>query len=812
MSEQIVEQLARIGIDESKAQEIGKNAKFAKVLTAVAEDAGFPKDKPAQLQNLAQAYRNANESALSYRKLVAKAVADGRLVTPAQIDAAVKFVSTPKSSPITDSELDAECGVGVEVTKADVERVAKHYFEEHKKQITEQRYKALGPTLGAIKRIPELKWANAALFKPVIDAEMLALLGPKDERDDPKLQAKKAKANAKAEANAKNGANNSQGKSKEADKPKSNMFEEGFLGALHAPGTNEQANPERMKEHLEFTKGKVFTRFPPEPNGFLHVGHAKAIATNFGFAAYHQGECYLRFDDTNPETEDAKYSKSIEEIVSWLGFKPYKITWSSDYFDQLYALAEKLVNSGLAYVCFCTPEQVRKQRGVKEDGTPGGERFPCEHRNQTPEEALKLFREMRDGKFKKGEATLRMKQDLSNPNPQMWDLVAYRVVDAPHHRTGSKWKIYPTYDFTHCLVDSMENISHSMCTLEFRMSRESYEWLCDAVDVYRPAQREFGRLNIQGSIMSKRKLLQLVEGKHVRDWDDPRLFTLVALRRRGIPPGAILSFINELGVTTTTTLIEAVRFDTSVRKYLENSVPRLMMVVDPVKVSIKNLPDDFREEIKIPFMPGNESMGEYTVPFTNTVYIDRSDFVKEADSSFFRLALNQPVGLLRVKHVIKAVDAKYDASGKLVEIIAEYDSEGKIKKPKTFIQWVAESKKDNSPIRVKEVREFSQLFKSDNPSANPDGFLADIDLNSEKIYENAVIDVGFTEVKARSPWKPEARTKEEKVLEGNDIKGSPESVRFQALRVGYFCMDKDSTADDIVLNRIVSLKEDKAKS
>lgn len=796
MSKEVVEQLSRIGLDESKAEELSKNAKYASLLVACAADAGFPVDKAAQLQNLAQAYRKASEQAVRNRPLVARAVTDGRLLSAAQIDAAVAYVSS--ADPATDAGLDAACGVGVEVTKGDVEKVVQAYFVAHADQIQEQRYKALGPTLGAIKREPGLKWANPALFKPAVDAEMLALLGPKDERDDPKLQAKKAKGE--------------QAKSVKKEETRSNMFEEGFLGALHAPGTNPQANMERMKEHLAFTKGRVFTRFPPEPNGFLHVGHAKAIATNFGYAAYHQGECYLRFDDTNPETEDVRFSNSIQEIVKWLGFTPYKVTWSSDYFDELYALAEKLILAGGAYVCFCTPEQVRAHRGIKEDGTPGGDRTPCAQRTQSPDEALALFRAMRDGKYGKGEATLRMKQDLANPNPQMWDLVAYRVVDAPHHRTGTRWRIYPTYDFTHCLVDSMENISHSLCTLEFRMSRESYEWLCDAVDVYRPAQREFGRLNLQGSIMSKRKLLQLVEGKYVRGWDDPRLFTLVALRRRGVPPGAILSFINELGVTTTTTTIEAVRFDTSVRKYLEHSVPRLMMVVNPVKVTLTNLPDDFREEIRIPFVPGNEKLGEYVVPFTKHIYIDRSDFVKHADASFFRLALNQPVGLLRVNHVIKAVGTKYDKDGKLLEILAEYDTDGKLGKPKTFIQWVAESSSDHSPIKIKEVREFGQLFKSDNPSANPGGFLADIDSNSENIYEHALVDIGFPEVKARSPWKVEARTKEEKVLEGNDTKGSPESVRFQALRVGYFCMDSDSTAKEIVLNQIVSLKEDKAKA
>lgn len=803
-AENLTEQLSRIGIDESKAKELAKNPKVATVLVECATEAGFPKGKSAQIQNLAQASRNASEQAIHNRPLVAKAISDGRLVTGLQIEAALQYVGST-SSP-SDSELDLASGVGVEIREEDVNREVKRYVEQHAVDIQDKRYKALGPTLGAIKKLPELKWANPSFFKPAVDKQFMALLGPKDARDDPKLQNKLAKKEVSKNTSA------SKKKVEASDDSKHNMFEEGFLGALHPPGGNEQQTPELRAKHLEFTKGRVFTRFPPEPNGTLHIGHAKAIATDFGYAAYHQGECYLRFDDTNPETEDVKFSRSIQEIITWLGFKPFKITWSSDYFQELYDLAEKLILSGKAYCCFCTPEQVKRSRGLKDDGTPGGERTACKDRSQSPEEALKLFRDMRDGKFKKGEVTLRMKQDLENPNPQMWDLIAYRIVDAPHHRTGTKWKIYPTYDFTHCLVDSLENISHSLCTMEFRMSRESYEWLCDAVQVYKPAQREFGRLNLQGSVMSKRKLMQLIDGNYVRGWDDPRLFTLEALKRRGVPPGAILSFINELGVTTAVSTIEAVRLDTSIRKYLEYTVPRLMMVPDPIKVTLVNLPEDHCEMITVPFKSGAPEFGDHVVPFTNTLYIDRSDFRNgDASANFFRLTLDQPVGLIRIPHVIRALEAKTDSSGKVTEIVAEYDNEGKLGKPKTFIQWVAESPKHNSPVRLSEVREFEQLFKSDNPYGNPGGFLADINPKSEHVSRDALIEIGIWEVKARSPWKAKAETKEEKVLEGNDQKGAPEAVRFQAQRVGYFCMDKESDDDRIILNRIVTLKEDRAK-
>jgi glutaminyl-tRNA synthetase len=403
-----------------------------------------------------------------------------------------------------------------------------------------------------------------------------------------------------------------------------------------------------------------------------------------------------------------------------------------------------------------------------------------------------------------------MKQDLNNPNPQMWDLVAYRVLNALHHRTGDKWKIYPTYDFTHCLVDSFENISHSLCTTEFYLSRESYEWLCDAVEVYRPQQREYGRLNITGTIMSKRKILKLVNEGIVRDWDDPRLFTLVAIKRRGIPPGAILSFVAELGVTTSNSNIQVNRFENSIRKYLEDHTPRLMMILDPVLVIIDNLPDDHYEEISMPFKPGTPEMGEHKVSFTKRVYVDRSDFREVAESNYFRLTPGQPVGLLRVPHNIRVTSFKKDEStGLVTEIHAHYENDIPFKKPKTFIQWIADAPRANSPIRISEVRLFNQLFKSENPSGHPDGFMADINPDSETVLKNAIVETGFSEVKARSPWVIGENSDD---LRGKEKAGAPESVRFQALRVGYFCMDKDSTEDKMVLNRIVTLKEDASKN
>ncbi|CAN6609187.1 hypothetical protein TRVA0_004S00826 [Trichomonascus vanleenenianus] len=806
MSDDLIAKFSLLGIQEPKAKEIAKNKKVSAALSEIIDDvasrdAASEKTACGLLQTLATKTKDLAPELKAPRKLVIGAIVDGRIKTNVQLDAAVKYVSA-KGVEATPEELDRESGVGIEVTNDDIAAAVDKYIVTNKAELEEKRYKAVPAVMAEVKRMEEMRWANPAAFKPIIDEKILALLGPKDERDLVKKKEKPAKPAQGAEK-----------KEEAAAKPTRSMFTEGFLGALHKPGENEQVNAERMKEHLAATHKRVFTRFPPEPNGYLHIGHSKAITVNFGYAKYNDGICYLRYDDTNPEAEEEQYFTAIREIIEWLGFEPYKITHSSDYFDELYELAEKLIKKGLAYVCFCTAEEMKRHRGITEDGTRGGKRTACKHRDTPIEVNLKEFRDMRDGKYGPGHATLRMKQDLEDPNPQMWDLVAYRVINAPHHRTGDKWKIYPTYDFTHCLVDSFENISHSLCTLEFRLSRQSYEWLCDAVDVYRPAQREYGRLNITGTVLSKRKILKLVNEGIVRGWDDPRLFTLVAIKRRGVPPGAVLSFVSELGVTTSTTNIQVSRFENSVRKYLENSVPRLMMVLDPVLVVLDNLPEDYDEEISVPYKPGTPAFGEHSLPLTNRFYVDRSDFRKEASKDYFRLAPGQSVGLLKVPHNVRVTSFEEDKHGKVTVIHAHYENDVPYKKPKTFIQWVPHAPEKGSPVKIDEVRLFNQLFKSENPSANPDGLLADVAPDSEVVLKNAYVDPGFFTVKKNSPWivpgVEEGSDKDK--LHGKEKPGAPEAVRFQALRVGYFCMDKDSTDDKIVLNRIVTLKEDVGK-
>jgi glutaminyl-tRNA synthetase len=507
----------------------------------------------------------------------------------------------------------------------------------------------------------------------------------------------------------------------------------------------------------------VVTRFPPEPNGYLHIGHAKAIAVNFGFARFHGGQCYLRFDDTNPEAEEEVYFTAIKEMVKWLGFTPVKITYSSDNFDKLYELAEELIRREKAYVCHCSDTEIKLQRG----GEARGPRYRCEHANRSVDENLSEFRAMRDGKYKPKEAFLRMKQDIEDGNPQMWDLAAYRILDAEHHRTGDKWKIYPTYDFTHCLCDSFEGITHSLCTTEFIQSRVSYEWLNKSLGVYEPMQREYGRLSITGTVLSKRKIAKLVNEGYVRGWNDPRLYTLIGIRRRGVPPGAILEFVNELGVTTAGTTIQLARFDQTVRRYLERTVPRLMMVLDPLAVVIE---DAEEADLDVPFSPKNPAMGSHKVRLTKTVYIDRSDFREVDSKDYFRLAPGKSVGLLQLPFPIKATTFTKSEDGKVTEVRAVYDKEGK--KPKTYIQWVPEGSREI------EVRMYNSLFKSEKPDDAEGGFLKDINPDSETIYPHALIESGFEEVRRRAPW-PEAENTSESELGS----GGPESVRFQAMRV-----------------------------
>lgn len=574
--------------------------------------------------------------------------------------------------------------------------------------------------------------------------------------------------------------------SKPAEMAKSEKFIfEGELSKLHKAGGNPQIKPELIEQHLKRTGGKVITRFPPEPNGFLHIGHAKAININFGYAKAFDGLTYLRYDDTNPEAEEEQYFTSILDTVKWLGYTPTKITYSSDYFQQLYELAVELIKKDKAYVCHCTGEEIHAMRGGHEKGPRSG----CKHRNRPVQESLDEFQKMKDGKYKEKEAMVRMKMNMHNPNPQFWDLVAYRILFTPHFRSGKDWCIYPTYDYTHCLVDSFEDITHSLCTTEFRLSRESYYWLVDALEVYKPVQWEYGRLNIDGTVLSKRKLMKLVDEKLVDGWDDPRLFTLVALRRRGFTPEAINAFVRDLGVTTSNTVISLERLENTVRDHLNDITPRLMAVLSPLKITLTNVPDDYLEEITVQNKPRDPSKGTRVLPFTKTVYIDTSDFRDQPDPNFYRLTLGTTVGLLHVPFPIRATEIITKNGVTEVKAIyekPELNNGAKPSKPKAYIQWVGESVKHHSPVQV-EARLYSNLFHHANPFDKdlvPNGWISDVNSDS-KTSMQALVDIGILSAQVED--------------------------KFQFLRVGYFCVDKDTCPGKIVVNRTVTLKENSKK-
>ncbi|KAJ3270868.1 hypothetical protein HDV01_007339 [Terramyces sp. JEL0728] len=748
MSDNLEQLFIGIGLTEQKAKETAANKKLAPNLETVIGHAnannGVEKSKGALLYTLAS---TCTKNTIPHLPYIAKAIAGDRLASGEQVS-------------------------GVVVTKEEIAKAVKGLFAKKKADLDAKRYQMLGVLLGALRN--ELKWANPMFVKEELDAQLLSYLGPKDERDDLKALKKKEKAAKAADPAASVETNN---KVEDIAKSLKYVFE-GELARLHKPGENPQINAKLMKEHLKRTGGKVVTRFPPEPNGYLHIGHSKAININFGYAKAHDGITYLRYDDTNPEAEEGEYFDAILDTVKWLGFEPYKITYSSDHFQKLYELAVQLIKKDKAYVCVCTPEQMKEHRG----GEQKGPRSDCVHRNRPIKESLDEFEKMKNGKYPEGVAILRMKMDMQNPNPQFWDLVAYRVLYTPHHRTAKQWCIYPTYDYTHCLCDSFEDITHSMCTTEFQLSRESYYWLVDALELYKPVQWEYGRLSLTNTVLSKRKLNALVTDGHVDGWDDPRLYTIASIRRRGFTPEAVNAFVRELGVTTANTVIPVDRLENYVRNHLNDIAPRLFLLPEPLKLTITNLDPSFSLDCVINAKVSNSDK-DRTLKFTRTIYIDASDFKENEDPNFYRLSPGKSVGLLSVPYPITCTGVKKDKNGKIVEVTAFYETIGQIK-PKTYIQWLS----DASSVDI-ETRLYDKLFLHANPQSKeevPNGWLSDINPNSLEIIKHAKIE--------------------------SSIVDKPVGFKFQAVRVGYFCVDKDSKKNHLVINRTVTLKEDNKKS
>ncbi|WP_341851022.1 glutamine--tRNA ligase [Vibrio vulnificus] len=525
----------------------------------------------------------------------------------------------------------------------------------------------------------------------------------------------------------------------------------------------------------------VHTRFPPEPNGYLHIGHAKSICLNFGIAQDYQGKCNLRFDDTNPEKEDIEYVESIKNDVSWLGFEwDDEICYSSNYFDKLYEYAVELINKGLAYVDELSPEQIREYRGTLT--APGK---PSPYRDRSAEENLVLFEKMRDGGFEEGKACLRAKIDMASSFIVMRDPVLYRVRFASHHQTGDKWCIYPMYDFTHCISDALEGITHSICTLEFMDNRRLYDWVLDNITIdCRPHQYEFSRLNLEYTVMSKRKLNQLVTEKLVNGWDDPRMPTISGLRRRGFTPASIREFCKRIGVTKQENMIEFSSLESCIRDDLNENAPRAMAVLDPVKLVIENFPAGELENLTVANHPNKPEMGEREVPFSREIWIEREDFREEANKKYKRLVLGSEVRL-RGAYVIKAERVEKDDEGNITTIFCTYDSEtlgvnpADGRKVRGVIHWVSADKGVPAEIRL-----YDRLFTVPNPAA-ADDFASTINPDSLTVMN------GFVEPS---------------LVEAEAEKG------YQFERMGYFCADsKDSSKEHLVFNRTVGLRDTWAK-
>lgn len=529
--------------------------------------------------------------------------------------------------------------------------------------------------------------------------------------------------------------------------------------------------------------GRVHTRFPPEPNGYLHIGHAKSICLNFGLAKKYGGKCNLRFDDTNPTKEDVEYVDSIMEDVRWLGFDwEDRLFYASDFFDQIYQFSEKLIVDDKAYIDEQTLEQIREGRGTL---TEAGKNSP--YRDRPSSESLDLFRRMRAGEFPDGKMVLRAKVDMASPNMNMRDPILYRIRHASHHRTGDKWCIYPMYDWMHGQNDSLEGITHSICTLEFENHRPLYDWFIEQLGIHHPQQIEFARLNLTYTVMSKRKLLELVEAKLVSGWDDPRMPTICGLRRRGYTPESLRAFCERIGVAKFNSLVEMEWLEQAIREDLNKRAPRVMGVLNPLKVVIENYPEGQVEELEAINNPEDASYGTRQVPFSRELYIEQSDFMLDPPKKFFRLGIGREVRL-RYAYFVKCVDVVKDAAGNVVELRCTYDPATRGgnapdgRKVQGTIHWVS------APHAVDaEVRLYDRLISVADAGAVPEG----------------------------EDWKSYLNPNSLQVLTGCKLEPSlaqaATSAKYQFERMGYFSLDKDSTADKLIFNRSVTLKDTWAK-
>jgi glutaminyl-tRNA synthetase len=752
----------------NKIKDTLKNKKLTAALVTLAEETGLEtkegranltKANGSLLYSLGAAY---NKGTFPHHLKVATYILDGKLTSGARIDGALKYVTSLSQDAAWDAAaFEKASGVGVEVTEDNVRAVVLEILKTEAEALETEGTRCTGRLMKTLSTHPDLVFADRKMCKTVFDAEIKKL---------------NLKTPAPAAGKGKGGKGKGKGKEKPKEKEGEGVYETLPDSVEYPPPeANKQLRAELLEENLAFLKkigANVVTRFPPEPNGYLHIGHAKSMNLNFGYAKRKGGVCYLRFDDTNPASEKQEYIDSIIGSVKWLGHEPWTApTYSSDYFPQLFEHGVTLVKKNYGYICECKKPEIKKNRDDKKE---------CGCRSRSVEENLKLFLEMKDGKHAPGSMTMRMKADMSSPDTAMRDMIAYRIIfDPPHPRTGNTWKIYPSYDFTHCICDSIENITHSLCTTEFCTRRPAYEWVCEKLDIYVPPQREFGRMCIEGTVLSKRKLLLLVNNKCVSGWDDPRLLTLDGLKRRGYTPEAINHFCKSLSVTRNEGASTSIReLERHCIKVMDRDAKRLMVVLRPLKITISNFGES--KEVSVPCHPKRPEMGTHTIHTSKVCYIERDDFREEDLAGYKRLS---PSNIVRLRHgpTIKLVEVKKEGDA-IVELIVEAVEEPK---PSGTIHWVGEE-----GMVETEVRLYSNLFKSANPSAldhhSPE-FLADVNPDSLEVIPGALV-------------------------EKSCLAGCVPGFGAQFERVGYFTVDYDTKeGGKVVWNRTVPLREDKAK-
>ncbi|KAG2447630.1 hypothetical protein HYH02_007548 [Chlamydomonas schloesseri] len=778
-----------IGLEETVAKNATKNPKFMKTLEEVVHEAGAasgcPKAKGNLLYTVASKYP---ANALCHRPMLLGYIMCEHMKSNAQLDGAFEYLRKVGTMDVDKKQLEEAAGVGVVVTPDQIKAAVAEEVEANKEKLLAERYRVnINILLGGVTR--KLKWADGAAVRATLEAAVESLLGPKTEAD---LAPPEPKKKVKAE---KPPPTPKEDKPAESAEPAAPAVPDDPYSFLPKPDANNGVHttvnfsdgrimrvantPDALLAHLARMGGKVVTRFPPEPNGYLHIGHAKAMFVDFGMAKQYDGVCYLRYDDTNPEAEKMEYITHIEEIAKWMGWEPWKVTYSSDYFQQLYDFAVQLIKTGHAYVCHQTKEEIEASREKRE---------PSPWRDRPVDESLRLFDDMRRGLIEEGKATLRMKMDHKNENYNMFDLIAYRIKFVEHPHAGDKWCIYPSYDYTHCLVDSLEDITHSLCTLEFETRRASYYWLLEVLGLYKPVVWEYSRLNITHAVMSKRKLNKLVMGGYVHGWDDPRLLTLAGMRRRGVPPTAINAFCRDIGITRNENIIQLPRLEHFIRSELDATSPRALAVLRPLKVVITNMAADHFQEVEAQTFPGREHSEAVKVPLTRVVYIEATDFRLKDEKDYYGLAPGKSV-MLRYAYPITCTGHTVDpATGAVTELTATYDPDhytaGK-KPPKGVLNWVAQPQPGVEPPTF-EARLYDTLFKSEDPGSL-DAWLEDLNPESLVVLKGCVATPALA-AKAKA------------------------GARFQLERLGYFAVDIDSKEGALVLNRTVTLKESKPVS